>query len=303
MNSKCLIHIIIFFLKISMEKYTAPTKRYKSTSFIPRKKKIAVLADINYQELVVNTLKEKYIYFIVGFGVLLGIIAGTSYFMINHNSLQKVASVKKVVKSTKVMASVSTPILLPTKIVAKTVSPTFALSLTATKGVTNQPKEVVEKPKVDLKKAAEAARAKPGTGSTKYIVKKGDTLWKIAEKAYKSGFNYKDVVAYNKIANPNTIVAGQEILLPTVKPQLPTDPTILSQGGVGGPSDDAAISATMTDKVTDSSSNYTVVKGDTLWTIAARTLGDGFSWADIAKANGITDPVKLEVGTKLVIPR
>jgi nucleoid-associated protein YgaU len=49
-------------------------------------------------------------------------------------------------------------------------------------------------------------------------------------------------------------------------------------------------------------STYTVVKGDTLWSIAKRTYGDGRRWQDIAEANGITDSRKLRVGQKLILP-
>ena len=266
------------------------TKKYKSTAFLPSD-------DIDYKKLVISTLKEKYRYFVVGIGVLFGVLAATGYLLTrgpstivvnSNNAKPKVVNQKAVVQPTKVMAKAVSPTLQPT------LAPT-----TVKKAV-----EVVDKPKVDQQKAAEAANAKPGKGYTKYIVKAGDTLWKIAEKTYKSGFNYTDLVAYNKIQNPNSLVVGQELLMPTLVPKLPTDPTVLSQGGVGGPEVQGEIGeGAMTGVVTDTSTNYSVVKGDTLWSIAERTFGDGFAWKQLANANGISDPVKLEVGTKLVIPR
>ncbi len=47
---------------------------------------------------------------------------------------------------------------------------------------------------------------------------------------------------------------------------------------------------------------YTVVRGDTLWSIANRYYGDGKRWRDIAQANGIHDPRKLVVGEQLTLP-
>lgn len=50
------------------------------------------------------------------------------------------------------------------------------------------------------------------------------------------------------------------------------------------------------------SKTHTVVKGDTLWAIAARYYRDGSRWPRIADANGVTDPRKLRVGQRLTIP-
>lgn len=45
------------------------------------------------------------------------------------------------------------------------------------------------------------------------VVKKGDTLWGIAEKHLGSGTKYKQLAAINKISNPNLIYVGQKIYL------------------------------------------------------------------------------------------
>jgi nucleoid-associated protein YgaU len=47
---------------------------------------------------------------------------------------------------------------------------------------------------------------------------------------------------------------------------------------------------------------YTVVRGDTLYTIADRLLGTPSAWNDIALANPTVDPLRLAVGSTLVIP-
>ena len=47
---------------------------------------------------------------------------------------------------------------------------------------------------------------------------------------------------------------------------------------------------------------YTVVKGDTLWTIALKAYGDGHRYTDIATANDITDPNRIDVGQQLTLP-
>lgn len=46
---------------------------------------------------------------------------------------------------------------------------------------------------------------------------------------------------------------------------------------------------------------YTVVKGDTLWSIAEDSYGSGYNWVDIKSANDLASET-IEVGQKLTIP-
>jgi hypothetical protein len=48
--------------------------------------------------------------------------------------------------------------------------------------------------------------------------------------------------------------------------------------------------------------SHTIVKGDTLWDLAAKYLGDPQRWREIARLNGVTDPRKLHVGGHLLLP-
>lgn len=47
-----------------------------------------------------------------------------------------------------------------------------------------------------------------------YYVKKGDTLWEIAEAQYGNGVEYMVIVSANKISNPEYIEVGSKLILP-----------------------------------------------------------------------------------------
>jgi nucleoid-associated protein YgaU len=47
---------------------------------------------------------------------------------------------------------------------------------------------------------------------------------------------------------------------------------------------------------------HVVVAGDTLASVAYRAYGDPGLWREIASANGISDPMRLRPGTRLLVP-
>lgn len=103
-----------------------------------------------------------------------------------------------------------------------------------------------------------------------YTVKQGDSLWKIAERAYGSGYEWSKIYDANKtmITNPNVLPVDAKITLPSVEIQ----------------------------KI-----EYTVAKGDNLWNIAVKTCNNGFVWLIIATDNHIPRPSLIEPGLKLTI--
>ena len=101
-----------------------------------------------------------------------------------------------------------------------------------------------------------------------YVVKKGDTLSKIASKY---GTTYQTLASYNGIINPNVINVGQVIKIPN---------------------------GTMSHITNTSPRTYIVKKGDTLSSIAAKY---GTTYKKIARDNNIADPNKIYPGQKLII--
>lgn len=108
---------------------------------------------------------------------------------------------------------------------------------------------------------------------TAYIVKKGDTLSKIASKY---GTTYQVLAEYNGIKNPNVISVGQKIKIPAV----------------------GSSSAVVT---TPAERTYTVKKGDSLWKIAVQQLGKGARYTEIKSLNGMKNNT-IHVGQVLKIP-
>lgn len=118
--------------------------------------------------------------------------------------------------------------------------------------------------------------------SSSYTVQSGDTLWKIAQKVYGNGALWNKIYADNKaiIKNPNKIYVGQVLMIyPIVG-----DGTVITSG--------------------NSTGNYVVQSGDTLWKIAKKKYGRSSKWRKIYKANKSTmsDPNKLRVGQVIVLP-
>lgn len=119
---------------------------------------------------------------------------------------------------------------------------------------------------------------------TTHKVAKGETLWTIAEKYFKSGYNWVDIAQENTLPNPDYIEVGQELGVPKVEKRVP-------------------LAAKVTPQEPVSQETYAVVRGDNLWNIALRAYGDGFAWTKIAEANKLANPHLIHAGNAFVIPR
>jgi nucleoid-associated protein YgaU len=126
---------------------------------------------------------------------------------------------------------------------------------------------------------------------TSYIVKKGDTLWSIAEAKIGSGYNYVDLAKANKLTNANLIEVGQKLTIPQEVKVIKPEQTMKKEQPAA------------TAKITIKEGTYTVKKGDNLWNIAVGAYGDGFAWTKISSANKLMNPSIIEPGQKLTIPR
>ena len=115
-----------------------------------------------------------------------------------------------------------------------------------------------------------AALAVSGSAGT-YVVRPGDTLGAIAGR---HGISVGTLVQANGITDPNRVYAGQRLSVP---------------GGGAAPAASAAPSGRA----------HQVAPGETLSAIAARY---GTSVSAIVRANGISNPNRVVIGSKLAIP-
>jgi len=129
---------------------------------------------------------------------------------------------------------------------------------------------------------------------TTYKVVKGDDLWHIAEKFYRSGYNYVDIMKENKITGAGVIVAGQDLRIPKVEAKKLT--VVETNGAVvkNGEKKTTSIAVGV----------YTTQKGDCYWSIAVRAYGDGYQWPKIYWANKtlFANPDLIFANTKITIP-
>lgn len=141
-----------------------------------------------------------------------------------------------------------------------------------------------------------------------YTVVKGDDLWHISERFYKSGYNYVDIIKENKIGKTGVIKAGMELRIPKVEAKKITivdTQVAIKDITVKDGNFEATVKAdsTTSNKSIDAG-EYTTKKGDSLWNISVRAYGDGFKWTEIYWANKkvIGNPDVIFTGVKIVIP-
>lgn len=190
--------------------------------------------------------------------------------------------------------TVATPtktVVTPTKPAAPTAGPSKVAPTKKT-----EPTKVIAQAKPTVASVTDKKVAQGNTKPVKseYTVVAGDNLWVIAEKQYKSGYNWVDIARANKLSDPGMISTGQKLKLPNVEQKIAT--VTVSQQETK-----PAVTAPTTSKITVDT--YKVAQGDTLWSIAVRAYGDGYQWSKIASTNKLSNPDVIHAGNNLKLPR
>ena len=133
--------------------------------------------------------------------------------------------------------------------------------------------------------ASAAPVTAPAATARTYVVKKGDSLWKIAKA---EGVSMGDLARANNITKTSALKPGQKLQVPAV-----------AKADTGSAMTTASAASTTGEAASDSSSQMYVVKsGDSLWKIS-RT--QNISVAALKQANSLSSD-SLKVGQKLHIP-
>ncbi|MDF5759054.1 LysM peptidoglycan-binding domain-containing protein [Spongiactinospora sp. TRM90649] len=137
--------------------------------------------------------------------------------------------------------------------------------------------------------------AETGKPYLTYVVQPRDTLWTIADKQLGDAMRYPEIAALNQgrvMGDGQTFTTG-DWLRPGWTLRLPAD------------------SAAAKKQSRAPGRTHTVARGETLWDIAERHLGDGHRYQEIfhlnkgrTQAGGmrLTDPGELEPGWRLILP-
>jgi nucleoid-associated protein YgaU len=122
-------------------------------------------------------------------------------------------------------------------------------------------------------------------GAVTYVVQEGDTLGTISQKVFGTCKMAKKLGRLNNIKNYNKIRVG-DVLLVKKKTSTESQPSVQGQTREGS-----------AEKVVQ------VAKGDSLWKIAGRELGDPYAWREILASNpSVKSSGTIHEGMKLVIP-
>lgn len=190
-------------------------------------------------------------------------------------------------------AAVTGPAVSPTKAPTPTIIPTS----TPVVAKPTEPKKIAKVTTTPTKAPEKKETKITAPVAGEYTVKSGDSLWTIAEKQYKSGYNWVDIARANNLSNPGQISVGNKLKLPKITAKAPTVKATEKKVAQKEQKNTTVVA----NKITGDT--YKIVKGDSLWTIAVRAYGDGYKWVNIAKANNLTNPNVIHSNNQLKIPR
>ena len=132
------------------------------------------------------------------------------------------------------------------------------------------------------------------TAARTYVVKKGDSLWKISKL---EGISVGELSRANSLTKTSTLKVGQKLTVPSMAKAEKTN--VATASVVPTPADATTPSPTTAAITTDASGgSYTVKSGDSLWKIARL---QNVSVAAIKQANNLSSD-SLKVGQKLHVP-
>jgi len=151
------------------------------------------------------------------------------------------------------------------------------------------------------RKTLELTTAAPGTTWT-YVVKKGDTLERIARRHLGDYRRWTQIQVLNGNIDPRRVRVGQKLIMPARHVGRGT-PITVKDPATTRASEAAYKRNRKTPAPAQGGEYYVVRKGDVLGTISLKTLGTSKRWREILALNPKVDPRRLTVGMKLLLPK
>jgi nucleoid-associated protein YgaU len=132
-----------------------------------------------------------------------------------------------------------------------------------------------------------------------YTVRAGDTLSEIAERELGASRRWPELVAANPGLDPAKLRVGKAIRVPGAKETSTGGAQPVALAATTPPRGEAAAKPA---PKSAPGKTWKVGRGENLWRIAERALGDGKRWREIAALNPRVNPDKLVLGQELVLP-
>lgn len=168
-------------------------------------------------------------------------------------------------------------------------APAVAASSTSSAG-----RYVPTRPNTPVVSALVAEPVADVTPATTYAVKSGDSLWTIAKKHHLA---VAELAAANSLSVNAKIQPGQKLLIPGKPASAVAAAT--AKGAAGATPKATTATPAAAPRASGDGVKHVVKSGESLGTIARIY---GVKAQDIAVANNIADPAKINAGTELVIP-
>ena len=147
-------------------------------------------------------------------------------------------------------------------------------------------------------------------GEFVYVVQEGDNFAEIAEKVYRNqGSRYENIqrsYQANKdvLKSPDVVIKGQRLRIPPLAGEAVKDEKLSFAQRFFGRSKASKTVASLSVPSRRDFVEYRVQKGDTLWKISSKKLGNGMRYKEILELNKtrLKDGDELEVGMLIKIP-
>ncbi|MFT5434583.1 MAG: LysM repeat protein, partial [Myxococcota bacterium] len=155
---------------------------------------------------------------------------------------------------------------------------------------------------------AATSHLSPNSSSSRTVtVRRGDSLWLIAQRELGSGSRWREIYEANRdtIANPSSLQVGQTLRIGA--PEAATTPEVSApevSTAATTPTTGDTTTDTEAQTPADGATMYAVRPGDSLSKIAGELLGSTARWREIYEANRdkISNPSRISVGMVLRVP-